>query len=723
MVAISPVWLAPVKGITTFLECLFEPTDLVEIRLLPSRRSLFRTAERVPDLDGELVAANEHGQHVFIGVNPRLREGGKAQDVALARALFADIDRCDVEVARQRIVDSGLPEPTCTAASGHGLHAYWVLTKPMTDLAAWTAAQKRLIALLGSDKAIHDPPRIMRLPTTVNHKAPPALCEVIDADPSRRYALDELLAVCPPGNLEHLAASPTPAGDRPGDRLTPDDVRAVLQRHGWTPIGPGSGGEHWRRPGKSEGTSATLREDGVFYNFSDNATPFKPNEAYSPFAVFALLEHAGDFSAAARALSTPKPTGIADRQTSAGRTLAFRYAIDVVPEQITWLWPARIPQGKLSLMVGDPGQGKSLATIDIAVRVASGLSWPDIPLLSNPPGRVILFSAEDDLADTVRPRLDAALSTLTDAQGARRALSNIILMEAMRELNPLTGVKESPFNLTQDLEHLDQLLQRIQNVRLVVFDPLSGYLGSRLDAHRDTEVRSALAPLATLAAKHRTTIIAVMHLRKSQTETPAIHRTLGSVAFTAAARSVWLVGKDPNDRHRRVMLPVKCNLAPDSGNGLSFRIEAVAKVPHVIWDSEPVTMLADDAIAAPQQRQGRPPAVRAAAEDWLRAALSGGPRPAKDLLEEGREEAGHTRWTLDRARQAVGVVAYRPVNPGPWWWRLPEQPELPQGGGPEDDRGTTAESRTRGIMRFCPGAIENPVSGGGPGAQPQNPTC
>ena len=178
-----------------FLACLYESSDLVEVRLLPGKRIMFHKVGQLHELDAELSSANAGGENVYIGANPRRRKGSTSTDVACARCVFVDIDKSTPEAAMQRIADAGLPTPTCTVASGHGLHAYWRLAEPMTDLRAWTAAQKHLIRLLASDQSIHDPPRIMRLPGFVNHKPPAAVCTVIDAAPERRYALGQLVPV------------------------------------------------------------------------------------------------------------------------------------------------------------------------------------------------------------------------------------------------------------------------------------------------------------------------------------------------------------------------------------------------------------------------------------------------------------------------------------------------------------------------------------------------
>ena len=196
---------------TQFIASVFEPDDLVEVRLIPRKSCLFRMASEVTALDPQLDQASSEGQHVYIGANPREREGGTAQDVALARCLFVDLDKIETDEAAQRITDAGLPVPTLTVASGHGVHAWWRLTEPMTDLEAWSGAQRELIRMLNSDPVIHDPPRIMRLPRFRNHKPPLAECYVVGADPQRRHALTELVEISTCADVSRDEAMRTPS--------------------------------------------------------------------------------------------------------------------------------------------------------------------------------------------------------------------------------------------------------------------------------------------------------------------------------------------------------------------------------------------------------------------------------------------------------------------------------------------------------------------------------
>jgi hypothetical protein len=182
------------KELAHFTACVFEPTDIVEVRRLPSGKSTWHQADKLAEAAESLVQENRQRQHIYAGANPRRAKGGtKSKDVTCARCLFVDFDRINADVARNRWHDAGLPTPTITIASGHGVHAYWRLTEPITDMALWSKLQKGVITLLDSDLAIHDPARIMRVPGFTNHKEPVAECRIIDDDQDKIYDLKYLM--------------------------------------------------------------------------------------------------------------------------------------------------------------------------------------------------------------------------------------------------------------------------------------------------------------------------------------------------------------------------------------------------------------------------------------------------------------------------------------------------------------------------------------------------
>ena len=340
--------------------------------------------------------------------------------------------------------------------------------------------------------------------------------------------------------------------------------------------------------------------------------------------------------------------------------LVLRCMADVEPRAVPWLWPGRLPLGRISLLVGRPGEGKSFATIDMASRVSTGTPWPDGR--NCPQGSVLLLTAEDDPADTIRPRLDAH----------KADVRRVHLLSAVRQ-SGRQGDGERLITLA-DVAAIEEALVRLTDCKLLIVDPIGSFLSSGIDSHRDNEVRSVLAPIAKLAEKHGPAVLVVAHRRKSlgSGETFADDLALGSRAFTGMARTCWHLGRDPNSKSRRLLLPGKNNLARD-GDGLAFAI--VGEPPRVAWETAPVTMSADEALEAEgcarDRKRGPDADAQAEAATWLRSALADGPRLTRDLVDEWQNGRGGSKRTLDRAKQAIGVEAYREDVPGPWWWRLP----------------------------------------------------
>ncbi len=329
---------------------------------------------------------------------------------------------------------------------------------------------------------------------------------------------------------------------------------------------------------------------------------------------------------------------------------------DVDPRPVSWLWPSRIPLGRITLLVGRPGEGKSFLTIDAVSRVSTGTPWPDGS--ECPKGSVILISAEDDPADTIRPRLDAHYADV------RR----VHLLSAVRRADD-KGTYERLITLA-DVDAIETALARMPDCKLIIVDPIGSFLGGQTDAHRDNEVRGVLAPIAVLAEKFGPAVLVVAHRRKSAGSI-ADDLALGSRAFTGIARAVWHLTRDPENKSRRLMLPGKNNLARE-GDGLAFSI--IGDPPHIAWERDPVTMTADDALAVENQSREQKPGPEAdslnTATKWLRATLASGPRLTKELFDEWKNGQGGSKRTLDRAKQLLRAEAYRPEVPGPWWWRL-----------------------------------------------------
>ena len=321
---------------------------------------------------------------------------------------------------------------------------------------------------------------------------------------------------------------------------------------------------------------------------------------------------------------------------------------DVTAQPIRWLWQHRIAYGKLSIIAGEPGLGKSQLTMHLAAAVTRGGSrwWPDCPDHIEP-ANVIILSAEDDIADTIRPRLEAAGADLD-----RVTVLKAILKE--------DGAGERGVNIGEDAQHIAQAIERVGGVGLIIIDPVSAYLG-RMSGNNNVEVRFALAPIQALAIKYGPAVVAVSHLNKPNAGgTTALHRITGSGAFSAAARAVFLIVSQP-DSGQRLFLPGKNNVGREQP-GLVFEIEerdtsSGIRAPAIRWTGKSVSMTADEALAAVSGGVEEHGAL-AEAKNFLIDLLTAGPLPRKEL-EKAADGAGISDKTLRRAKTALGVVAER----------------------------------------------------------------
>ena len=282
-----------------------------------------------------------------------------------------------------------------------------------------------------------------------------------------------------------------------------------------------------------------------------------------------------------RAREKPDRLNSPEAPPGSGRVLISRRASEIQPEAIHWLWPQRIAQGKLCLIAGPPGLGKSQVTIYCAAIISSGGTWCTGETCEA--GDAFLLSAEDGPADTIRPRLEAC--------GAH--LDRVHVIEAVRDKQ-----RDRFFNLNSDLEALAAALTARPGAKIIIIDPISAYLGN-VDSHNNADVRGVLAPLAKLAADHGVAVVCVTHLNKSPSTDP-LARVIGSTAFGAAVRTAFLVGLDNMNPERRLFLLLKTNISRRCP-GLAFRLEPYVLIPgietsRVAWDAESVTITASEAL-------------------------------------------------------------------------------------------------------------------------------
>jgi putative DNA primase/helicase len=326
---------------------------------------------------------------------------------------------------------------------------------------------------------------------------------------------------------------------------------------------------------------------------------------------------------------------------------------EIEPERIVWVWPGTIASGRVTGLVGYPGLGKSQVAMDIAATVSTGRQWPGGAANGNP-GDVIILSAEDDVAHTIVPRLIAA--------GADR--TRVHLVKAIKGDD---GV-ERAFSLRIDLDRLEKDYD-LGLVQLVMIDPVSAYLGAAtgrgINRNNGADVRTILDRLAMFAARHDLGVLAITHLNKAS-GAKAITRIAGSLEWVAAPRAVFVVTEEAGTG-RRLLLPLKNNLAPDR-TGYAFEIEnkVVAdgiRTSAVLWCSDPVTISADEALAAAAKR------LPSGAIDFLQAALREGPVEQTEIVRRGKE-AGFTEKNLRTAREKLGATTRKEGfgAGGKWVW-------------------------------------------------------
>jgi hypothetical protein len=328
---------------------------------------------------------------------------------------------------------------------------------------------------------------------------------------------------------------------------------------------------------------------------------------------------------------------------------------DVKPEPVRWLWRGWIPLGKLTILDGDPGLGKSLVLLDISARVTTGSAMPDGQHgdLDTPYG-VVLLSAEDDLADTIRPRLDAAGADAT----------------RVAALTHVGEGKDERFPTIFDIPQIESAIETY-NAKLLVIDPIMSYLPGDVNSHRDQDVRRALIHLTGLAQRTGVAVVVIRHLNKQVGPNP-LYRGGGSIALIGTARSGLLIAPDPDDlsQTKRILVRQKSNTAAPV-QSLAYEIETADNdVAQVLWLGKS-HHTAHTVLAIPVDTGDNSALGDAAA--FLTDLLKDGALPTQTILDKANN-AGIAEKTLRRAKDKIKVTrkreAYGPG--GRWLWELPK---------------------------------------------------
>ena len=306
---------------------------------------------------------------------------------------------------------------------------------------------------------------------------------------------------------------------------------------------------------------------------------------------------------------------------------------DIEVEDIEWLIYPFIPYGKITIIQGDPGEGKTTLVLQIIARLTKGEAI--INEKAKQPITVIYQTAEDGLGDTIKPRL---LSADADC-------SKVLVIDD----------KDTP--LTMRDVRLEQAIVETK-AKLVVLDPIQGFLGADVDMHRANKIRPVMKHIAELADKYKCAIILIGHMNKCSMG-KSTYRGLGSIDFQAAARSVLIVGRIKDEPEIRVVCHVKSSLAPE-GKSIAFRLD---KDTGFEWIGE-YDISADDLLSGDSRGQKS----RKAKEFLLEILADGG--MAQKKIEEEAEKRGIKKKTLRNAKLELEIDSVKRGNQ--WFWMLPE---------------------------------------------------
>lgn len=331
-----------------------------------------------------------------------------------------------------------------------------------------------------------------------------------------------------------------------------------------------------------------------------------------------------------------------------GRAITVRLS-DVESKPARWLWPGYLPLGKLTLLDGDPDKGKSMLALDIAARVTTGRGFPDGATCEA--GGVVILSAEDDLEDTIRPRLDAA--------GADP--SRVVCLAGVK-----VGAGQAVSASLSDLDALEEAV-RLVEAKLVIVDTLTDFFGSG-SLLNPQAVRGVLLPLIALAKKLDFAVILIRHFTKSGKT--LMSKGAGSTAIAAVSRSGLFVVKDPEDDSRRVLGCYKHNTTLTEPAALAFRFVSEKGAGRVSWEG--ATGWTSESLFAASMENVTAKVARRDARQFLQTYLENGALPANEVIDAGKAQ-GIARRTLERARRDLGIRSERRGGrKGTWYLRLLE---------------------------------------------------
>lgn len=306
---------------------------------------------------------------------------------------------------------------------------------------------------------------------------------------------------------------------------------------------------------------------------------------------------------------------------------------EVESQEVEWLWYPFIPNGKITIIQGDPGEGKTTLVLNIAAKLSNGIGIDEKMQVSEPMN-IIYQTAEDGLADTVKPRLEAA--------GAN--------------CEKIVVIDESEKSLSMIDERIEEAIIET-NAKLIILDPIQAYLGSGMDMNRANEAREMTKKLGLLAEKYKCAIVLIGHMNKAAGN-KAAYRGMGSIDFYAVARSVLLVGKVDGQPNTRAVVQIKNKLAP-KGNAKAFELEEGR-----------FTWLGDYAITEDELLGGYAPKANKSeqAKQLLRELAETNSIMQSNEIFSLADEEKISKRTMENAKKELNIRAKKINNS--WYWEL-----------------------------------------------------
>ena len=316
--------------------------------------------------------------------------------------------------------------------------------------------------------------------------------------------------------------------------------------------------------------------------------------------------------------------------------LQIRKLSEVELQEVGWLWYPYIPYGKITIIQGDPGEGKTTLALRLAAACSTGQALPGMEIAE--PFNVIYQTAEDGLGDTIKPRL----------------------MEAGADQDRVLNIVEDANSLTLLDERIEAAIVQT-GAKLMILDPIQGYLGGKVDMNRANEIRTVLKNVAAVAGRTGCTIVLVGHLNKA-TGASSAYRGLGSIDFRAAARSVLLVGRMKKESNVRVIVHDKSSLAPE-GKSIAF---SLGDENGFRWLDGYNDITADELLC-----RFNVETKTAAAEELIRDLLSDGEQVPCETIFSMAAAKGISQRTVNQAKKNIPeIVTTKPSKK--WFWQIPK---------------------------------------------------